>query len=193
MHYMDNCSFLCPCGWLSAVLYTVVTGIRLCRNHKQHCKASKALLAKGKHADGLPGAHAQKLMKCPRTNHRMRLKHTSSIVIQNCTGAATRRLRDATICTQVVLGKTHQLLNTCIMHQKLSFNSPLKSVSICLHRPPTSYNMLHQVSSPRHVKVLHTIFIHWSQPCFQGLHSDKIVLVDLLLLHKAAHEDDGSN
>lgn len=96
------------------------------------------------------GAHVPELTKCPCTIHQMRLKHTFSIVIQNCTGAATSRLKIATIifCTQEMLGRTFHSLNTCIMHRKLSFNSPLKSVSICLHRPPTSYNMLHQVSSP---------------------------------------------
>ena len=140
------------------------------------------------------GAHAQKVMKCPRIIHQMRLKHTSSNVIQDCTGAAKSQLRVATtiIFVQVMLGKTFHSLITCIMHRKMSINSPLKSVSICLPWPPTSYNTLHQVCSP-YVKYCTLIISHWGQPCFKSLHSDKIVFVDLLLLHEATHEDDGPN
>ena len=138
--------------WLAVCSAVQCKLLRFCRDHKQHYMASKfalkCCLQRANMYMVSLGAHAQELIRCPCTIHQMRLKHTSSIVIQNCTEAATSRVATTIICTQVMLGKTFHLLNTCIMHRKLSFNSSLKSVSICLPWPPTSYNMLHQACSP---------------------------------------------
>ena len=95
------------------------------------------------------GVHVPELTKCPCTIHQMRLKHTFSIVIQNCTGAATSRLKIAT--TILYTGNARQNIPfTEHMHHASKIVIQL-SPQVCvdlLARPPTSYNMLHQVSSP---------------------------------------------
>jgi len=100
MHDVANCSFLCPCGWLSAVLYNVENYDSVETTSNIKGPAKYCLQRANMHMVSL-GAHAQELMKCSRIIHQMQLKHTSSNVIQNCTGAAKSRLRVATtiICT----------------------------------------------------------------------------------------------
>ena len=147
MHYTGSYSFLCPCSQLFAVLYN---------KHKYNSvettsnMASTVLLAKGRHAHGLARC------SCART-YEVSMHHPSDATEAHLFHCNSKLHRS---CNKQAQNCDHNILYTGNARQNIPFTEHMHHASkiviqlspqVCvdlLARPPTSYNMLHQVSSP---------------------------------------------